>query len=172
MHRDPSREPYPDGTDFRQVSRLLCARPKCRRFEIDPKPNLPIDEPAIEAEVSEDAAHRLSQIGNVASHVAAIGLEIEDGVANELPWCVQGDVTAAFDFDEVYAQRLECLSRSKQVARFGAAPERNDGLMFDEQNGIRNLSVLPGGKEAALKRQNGLVFALSQETAKKTSFCQ
>jgi len=58
------------------------------------------------------------------------------------------------------------------MAGFSPPSQRDDGLVLDEQDRVRDLSVLSSGEELPLKRKYRRVALLSQEIAVESSLCQ
>ena len=77
--------------------------------------------------------HHLAEIAHVATHVAAIGLEIEDRVRHELPGPVVGDVPSPARFDHVHAG-------TEHVLFLRAAPERDDGIVLEQEQRVADLA--------------------------------
>src|SRR5215210_5898691 len=61
----------------------------------DPCPGQAGDAARFYAVVRADANHHLFDIAHVAVHVAAVRLQVEDRVADDLSWAVIGDVAAS-----------------------------------------------------------------------------
>jgi hypothetical protein len=78
-------------------------------------------------------------------HVAAIRLQIDDRIADDLSWTVVGDVAAAAGLVHGDAARRERIGRRQDV---GAAPvaadaKREHVRMLDEQQLIVDLILAP-----------------------------
>ena len=75
----------------------------------DPDAGQPWHAPGVDAVVGRDANQHLLEIAHVAMHVAAIGLQVEDRIADDLAGAVVGDVAAApglVDLDAARRQRV------------------------------------------------------------------
>ena len=77
----------------------------------------------------------LLEVAHVPMHVAAIGLQIDDGIADELAGTVIRDVAAAAGLEQPDAGRRERLRRREDVRPIvaGLDAERDDGGMFEQQ---------------------------------------
>ncbi len=85
--------------------------------------------------------------------VLAVGAEVEDGVADELPGAVVGDVTAAFNLDDVHTARREPLWRNEEMLAAARAAERHDRRVLAEEEGVGHLARLAAAGEVALEGQ-------------------
>src|SRR4051812_28778319 len=100
MAGDPARDADADGRD------LLVA---------DPHPGEPGHPPGADAELSDGTDQHGLEVANVAMHVAAIRLEIEDGVSDQLTWPVIRDVAAAAGLHDLDAAGLQHLLAGHDV---------------------------------------------------------
>ena len=80
---------------------------------------------------------------------AALG-EPDDGVRHELARPVVGDLTAALHADDLDAAPLELGGRGKDVPLRRVPPQRQDGLVLDEEQRIRRVTCRAGGHERSL----------------------
>ena len=87
--------------------------------------------------------------------VAAIGLEVDNGIADELTGAVIGDVAATSCFVDVDASSRKLIGRGEDVAAPAVPPhaERQDVWMFEEEQQIVHLTSLPFIDERALQRE-------------------
>ena len=68
--------------------------------------------------------------------VAAVPLEIDDRIADELPRPVERDVAAALDLEQLDAPRREQLGGREQMPLLRRAPKRHHRRMLDEQQHV------------------------------------
>ena len=86
------------------------------RVAVDPDADelrVPFDEPRRDPVVTRERDHHAPEIAHVAANVAAIGLQIEDGVGHELSGRVVGDVAAAAGLEVVDPEGARALLRSR-----------------------------------------------------------
>ena len=95
------------------------------------------------------------EVTDVPVDVAAIGLQIDDGIADELTGAVIGDVATTPCFVNVDASSGQLIGRREDVAAPAVAPhaESQDVRMFQEQQQIVQLAPLPFIDERALQRK-------------------
>ena len=84
--------------------------------------------------------HHAAEVADVAPHVAAVGLEIEDGVGHELAGAVKGDVPSPPALVERDAQPGARRRVGEHVRALGAAPERDDRLVLEEEQRVADLA--------------------------------
>ena len=101
-------------------------------------PVSPSTRAAVDAEVGRRPNQHFFEIAHVAVDVAAIGLEIDDRIADELPGPVVGDVAAAAGLVDLDAARRERIRRREDVRApaVAAHAERQDVRMLDEQQHV------------------------------------
>ena len=92
--------------------------------------------PGGDAVRSREERHHAPEVAHVAPHVAAIGLEIEDGVGHELAGAVVGDVAAPPGLVEGDAEPPARGLVGEDVRRLGAAPERDDRVVLEEEERV------------------------------------
>ena len=68
--------------------------------------------------------------------VAAVSLEIDDRIADELPGPVERDVAATLDLEQLDPPRREQLGRREEVPLLRRAAERDHRRMLDEQQHV------------------------------------
>ena len=102
---------------------------------------------ALDVEAAERADDRLLQVAAVALHVAAVPVQVEDRVADELPRPVKGGLAAAVGLDHL---DLGVLGHVELVA-VGAPAERHDGRMLDHHDRVRDRALRHRGGERALQ---------------------
>ncbi len=128
MAGDPTRDPHADRGE------LLPA---------DPHAGEPGDAARFDAERRGDPDQHFLDVAHVAVHIAAIGFEIDDGIADELSRPVIRHVAAASGLEERDAARGERLVRCQHV--FAAVSrlraERDDRRMLKEEQLIRHAAV-------------------------------
>ena len=84
MARDPAGDAHADGGDLLRPA--LCV--------LDPRAAEPRDSFRCDTELSASADHHVLDVAHVAMNVLAVGSEVDDGIAHELPRAVIGDVAA------------------------------------------------------------------------------
>ena len=86
-------------------------------------------------------------------HVAAIGVEIDDQVSDDLAGAVIGDVAAPAGFEYADVPRGQFLARGQDVsaAAVAADAERQDRRMFDKQKQIVDRPCTPLLDQAVLE---------------------
>ena len=107
------------------------------------------------AEIGADANHQLLEIPHVRVHVAPIRLEVDDGIAHELPGAVVGHIAAAPRFVHVDAAGRQHLRRRDDV-RAGAVrfyAERDDVRVLEQDQDVRDPVRFPILDECALQRE-------------------
>ena len=121
----------------------------------DPDAGQPGHAAAVDAVVGRHADQHLFQVAHVAVHVAAIGLQVDDRVADDLAGAVVGDVAAAAGLVHLDAARGQRLGGRENVrsAAVAAHAERQDVRMLDEQQQIADAARAPLLDERALQRQ-------------------
>ena len=140
MTGDPARE---TNADCRQ---LIATHPRAGE---------PFDAMRRDAVIACCANQNLFEVANVPVNVAAIGLEVDNGVADELTGAVIGDVAATSCFVDVDASSCQLIGRREDVAAPAVPPhaERQDVRMFEEEQQIVHLASLPFIDERALQRE-------------------
>jgi len=114
-----------------------------------------VDQARIHAMLERNAPHHLGQVLHVAAYVFAIRRQVQHRVANQLPWRVQRDVTAASCVHHFYAQLCQLFSRGQQVLGVGPAPESDHGRVLDEQYRVVNAAGRARRVQSLLQRQAG-----------------
>ena len=86
------------------------------------------------------ADHDLFEIAHVFVHVASIGPEIQDGIADDLPGAVIGDVAAAARLVHLDLPRGEQIGRGDQVRsrRIGLDAKRDDVRVLEQKKEVRD----------------------------------
>ena len=110
-----------------------------------------------DAQVGARANHRLFEQLHVAADVTAVGVEVDDRVADELAGAVVGDVAAAAGLVDFEAARAEELGRHEHVIDLGGATQREDRLVLEQEQRVRDLAALPRGLQALLELVRGPV---------------
>ena len=86
-------------------------------------------------ELGESGDDDFFEEAHVGVEVEVVGVEVEDGVGDELAGAVEGDVAAAVGFDEFDAAGSEECGRGEEVlGGVGAAADGDDGGMLDEDD--------------------------------------
>jgi hypothetical protein len=138
--RHPPRNPHPNRRE------LVGPHPDARQSG---------DASGGDLEVSGRSKNRFFEISDVTVHIAAIGLEVEDGIADELSWTVIGHATAAPGLVDRNAQSGQPLVGDQHVipATTTPDPQRHDWGVFEQQQLIGNAAGLSLEHESALQRQ-------------------
>ena len=138
--RHPSRDPDADGRKL---------------FVADPRAGQSLDAPRFDPEIGGRLDQHFLEVADVAVHVAAIGFQIEDRIANELPRTVIGDVAAAAGFMDVDAARSELIGRGEYVRppAVAANAEREDVRMLEKDQQIADAASLALGDQRPLQRK-------------------
>jgi hypothetical protein len=88
-----------------------------------------------DAELAKRGNHRRFQGVDIAADGEPVVVEADDGVGDELPGRVEGDVAAAVGGDDVDAAGRQHFRRGDDVALdAGPAAERDHGRVLDEQD--------------------------------------
>ena len=100
----------------------------------DPHAGQAVNPVRIDAVVGRRANQHVFEIAHVAVHVAAIGFEIEDRVADDLTGAMIRDVTAAAGLVHVDAPSGEQIGRGENMrsAAIASDAERQDVRVLDE----------------------------------------
>ena len=102
--------------------------------------------------IGRQADHHATEIAHVAAHVAPIGLEVQDGVRDELPWAVEGHVAPAPGLVELDAEARARSLVQEDVLAFGAAPQRDHRRVLQEQDRVGDGPRDALGDQALLER--------------------
>src|SRR5688500_18165402 len=123
MARYPARDAHTDRTYLFGTN--PCARAPCHPAGLD-------------TEVAAGPEHDIFQIAHVLVHVTAIGMEIEDRIANELTGTMIGDVAAPPGLMKFDVPRREQLRRRDQMRTCGVRfdAERDDMRMFEQKEEV------------------------------------
>jgi hypothetical protein len=110
-------------------------------FLTDPDPGQPVNSPAGNAVIRCDPNEHFLEVSNVTVHVAPIGLEVHDWVADDLSGPVVGDIAAPPGLEHVNAARRErfCCRQDVRASTVASNAESQDGGMFDKQEGVSDL---------------------------------
>jgi hypothetical protein len=84
-------------------------------------------------------------------NVAADGIEIEDGIADELAGTVIGDVAASVCFAELDIFLSEDIFGGEEIFLAGVAAEGEDVRMFAEEEDVVDGAGFAGGDDALLE---------------------
>ncbi len=97
-----------------------------------------------DAVVGEQRDQRRRQVPDVAAQVAAVGRQVEDGVADELAGAVVGDLAAAVGLDHFDAAPRPLGRRQQDVGLGCVAPERVDMGVLEQQQPLGPVAVAQG----------------------------
>ena len=107
--RDPALDPDADGADL---------------LRADPGPGQPRDPAGLEAVLAGHPDHHLFEIAHVLVHVAAVRLQADDRVADDLARAVVGHIAAAAGLVNLDAQFGQPLRRGQHVRAGSRPPSR------------------------------------------------
>jgi hypothetical protein len=108
-------------------------------------------------EVASDSDHALLENLNESSRTHSSAVEIDDGIEHDLTWPVIGHVTAPAHPSDLDTELSETRWIGDDVRRIAAVPQRDDWLVFEDDNGIWNLIAKPSELEVILEPE-GLVI--------------
>src|SRR5579883_1844779 len=109
-----------------------------------------------DAEIGGGANHGFFEGANVPVDIAAVAIEIEDGIADDLAWAVIGDIAAAIGFAEFDAFLTKDVLGSEKMFLVGAAAEGDDMRVFTEEENVVDEAGFAGGDEALLESVSGI----------------
>ncbi len=144
------------------LARPLGAGPLGGRAAVDPDADEAVDDAGLHVVLAGDEDHRLGERAHVAPHVAAIGPQIEDGVADELPGAVVGHVAAAPGLHPGDAARRQRLRVEEHVGRIRGAAQGDHRLVLDEEDHVADGAPAARLHQALLQGVHRLVRAPSQ----------
>ena len=104
-----------------------------------------------DAEIAGGADHGLFERADVPVDVAADGIEIEDGVADDLAGAVVGDIAAAVGFAELDIFLTEDILGGYKIFLAGVAAEGEDMRMFAEEEDVVDGVGFAGNDNALLE---------------------
>ena len=96
---------------------------------------------ALDAVGEGEGDHHAGEVAHVATDVAAIGVEVEDGVRHELPGPVIRDVAAAAGLVHVDPAARELGPRDEDVLLLRSAPQRDDRLVLQQEERVAHLAA-------------------------------
>src|SRR5262245_22289977 len=94
----------------------------------------------VDAELGQDAEHRLLQIAHIAVQVTTVGSEIQNRIRDELAGSVVGDITATSGVELLDAEGCEVRPIHEHVRIAAGAADRHHVRMFEQEKLIRNLA--------------------------------
>ncbi len=139
MRRDP-----PAGDAYTDRADLLVSDPDARESG---------DAPRLDVERAERADDGLLDVADVAVQVAAIGLQVEDGVADELAGAVVGDVAAATGLEQLDRIRGALSFVEQHVRRVTRRAERDDVRVLKQQERVIDVAGTTPADELLLQLQ-------------------
>jgi hypothetical protein len=104
-----------------------------------------------DAEIGGRADHDFFEGADVPVNVAADGIEIENGIADDLPGAVIGDVTAAIGFAELDIFLAEDIFGGEKIFLAGVAAEGEDVGMLAEEEDVVDGAGFAGDGNALLE---------------------
>jgi len=100
------------------------------------------------------------ELSQVPVQILLVAGEVDDRIAHQLPGSVERDVAAALDLEAVDAAGGEQLGCGHEVRRLRRPAERDDRVVFDEQQHIvLDVARDPGARDCALQLQDFAVRA-------------
>jgi hypothetical protein len=114
-----------------------------------------------EAEIGGGADHGLFEGADVPVNVAADGIDIEDGVADDLAGAMIGDVSSAVGFTELHIFLAEDIFGGEEIFLAGAAAECQDVGMLAKEEDVVDGPGFARGDEALLE---GVCVGPGEET--------
>jgi hypothetical protein len=93
---------------------------------------------------------------------SAQGIEIDDGVSDELTGRMKGDVAAATDLEEFDPEFAQTRLADSEICAVRAATEGDHGRMFEQEKSIRRSPSEPVGHRLMLERECVRVGRLAQ----------
>jgi hypothetical protein len=123
-------------------------RAQLARRALEPDAGEPLDARGLEVEGADCPDDRLLEVADVALHVAAVAVEIEDRVADELARPVVGGLPAAVGLDHLH---LGSGGDVQLGALVGAPPERDHRRVLEQDDGVRDGALGDRGRERALE---------------------
>ena len=118
-----------------------------RGGRLEPDAGEPLDPRRLEPERRERPDDRLLEVAAVALHVAAVPVQVEDRVADELPGPVVRGLPAAVGLDDLDLGVVGHV----QLALVRAPAERDHGRVLEEDDRVRDRALRDGGRERALQ---------------------
>jgi hypothetical protein len=85
------------------------------------------------------------------------GAQVKDGIADQLPRAVEGDVAAAVALEQPHALLRQQFSRGQQVLAPGVAAQGDDWGMFQQKHDISTPARLAHFHQRLLQAQAGSV---------------
>jgi hypothetical protein len=76
------------------------------------------------------------ELAQVPVQILLVAPEIDDGISNQLPRSVKGDVAASLDLEHLDSPRRQEFRRGEKVFVLRRAAERDDGVMLEEEQDI------------------------------------
>ena len=128
VHRDPARDAHANRADLRgRAAPVGLPRVAWPRAGLAASTHTPTSfgSPSMKLAstpwLPSERDHDAREVANVAAHVAAVGLQVEDGVRHELPGTVVGDVPSPPRLVDVDAESAETLRASASTFSSSAA---------------------------------------------------
>ena len=135
VRRHPARDVDADRGD-------LARRP------LEPDARQSFEPRRLDAERGERADQRLLEVPDVLLHVAAVPLQVEDRVADELARAVEGRLAAAVGLDHL---DLRALGHVQLRGLVGAPAERHDGRVLEQDDRVGDRALRDRAREGALQ---------------------
>jgi len=136
---DPAADVYADGGEFffGNIARRL-----------DPNAGFAGDAVGGDAEIGGGPDHGLFEGADVPVNVAADGIEIENGVADDLAGAVIGDVAATVGFAELDILLAQDIFGGEEIFLVGVSAERQNVRVFAEEEDVVDDAGFSGGDKA------------------------
>ena len=119
-----------------------------RGGRVSQTPGQPVDPLALEPERRDRADQRLLEVAHVLLHVAAVPLQVEDRVADELARPVEGRLAAAVGLDDL---DRGVLGDVELRALVGAPAERHHRRVLEQDHRVRDRALRDRARERALQ---------------------
>src|SRR6478609_5007419 len=85
MHRHPTRDTHTDRAELDRGARGLLTGPATRVGKVSPKADVFFDHAAVDAIAAGQTHHHAIQVFDVAPHVHAVRVQIQNRITDELP---------------------------------------------------------------------------------------
>jgi hypothetical protein len=131
-----------------------------------PHAGQPFHPAGVHTQVSGRPDQHFLEVPDIAVHIAAIGTQIDDWVADDLAGSVVRDIAAASGFVNLNAAGRQCLAAGEEVRPPAVAfdAEGQHMRVFDEQQDVLDAPGTPFLDEAPLERQRLAVRKEPQAT--------
>jgi hypothetical protein len=124
-------------------------------LSIDPRAGQPRHARCSNAKIMRRANHHFLEVTHIPVDIASIGLQIENGIPDDLPGPMVRDITATPCVKHVDAPGRQCLWRGQDVRMRACAlhTNGNDGRMLEKQEYIVDTPCASFFDELVLQRE-------------------